>query len=690
MNKKASFRYDPLYRVIDEFEEMRIIEGTFKSLFDRLKRISNLGIIPEVFEMAKYPKYEHALGTTHQINNLLDVADSNIIPDKYRKPLIVASLFLHLGHFPYTYSTERAFLLACNLGQRNNANKIKKTIKKRIEKVLNKANIGLKKKQALLNSIFSLHDYKLLYKFFSAEILVEKFNDLKDKVEGLNEEDLETIVRDLIDKDNDGYTYLNLADKADFVQRDALYFGTVRIDISPRHLYSGISMYKPSFSVNEEKLIEYNLDYLTERFYDSPSINWFSRLYEKIVAALIISKNFKIEWLEEYDDTQFKRLICDDLDSNNNKVRLPPKWVDRAKKLFNKNINFTLIFDLVDVSFQKGKDILSIEYELIGKRESGRGLLTYPFNTGILLSIDYLDRSKYPVHPDYQTFSIRIFQDESNRSFDGLLKVIRNLRYYLSFSQVKNVRGWLANQLSWTRKAKLSNKSTINAIADAVQAVDKNGNFVRKYLRDISKISTFDELWHNFENQFIWKERIAFFLQQHLEEREKIEIYKEFTNGLLSLPVRLLQFELTKKYLDEIYDKLIEKISSNISYDKRGDFFEALCLINKIRIKRSEFQFFLNGMVVVNADKPRDSQDNNEFDIIELLINGRGKAECWIYACSISRDYQPKNQKQITKLADSIHRLFPDLVVRTRYIIPENRAANRWSPQEKDAGRNYN
>lgn len=62
MSEKRDLWYDPLYRVVDVTEEISFIEGNFKGLFDRLKGINNLGLIPEVLEMAKYPKYEHHLG----------------------------------------------------------------------------------------------------------------------------------------------------------------------------------------------------------------------------------------------------------------------------------------------------------------------------------------------------------------------------------------------------------------------------------------------------------------------------------------------------------------------------------------------------------------------------------------------------------------------------------------------------
>ena len=694
MSRKYNFRYDPLYRVVDETEEMRIVEGNFKPLFDRLKRINNLGIIPEIFEMAKYPKYEHALGTVYQVNNLLEVVSENIIPYKYRKPLVLAALFLHLGHFPYTYSTERALLLASNLGDRSENNKIKKYIIKKANYILNKLNITNGEKNKILDKLFKIKDYKLLYKLFSAEILVRNWGTLKKKLDGLDDGDLETIIRDLIDAENDGYKYLQIADTADYVQRDALYFGTVRIDISPKHLYGGIK-YKSNFSISEEKLIEYNKFYISERFYNDPDIIWFSRLYEKIVASLILSEKFELEWLEKYDDSQFKRLICNRLDKENNKTNLPATWVERAKKLFEGDIGFVSIFDLKDVLFPKEKDVIDVEYALIGKRESERGLLKYPFDKGILLVVDYSTNPRYPIHPNYQAFSIRVFQDESKRSLTELLKIIKNVSSLLSFSNVKNIREGLANEFSWTKKARISNEAIIYAISDAIKSIEADeygkGGFIEKFLKTISNISTFGELWHNFENQYVWMSFIQHFLKHNREDLESGKIYEKFTEGLLSLPTRLLQYNSTKKYLDEIYDKLLEKISSpDVPNDKKGDMFEALWLIHSMRTKKGDFQLFLSGMVVVDPDKPANKQDDNEFDIIELLINRDGEAECWIYMCSIAKDYRSENREQIFSLAEQIHSKFPDLIIRSRYIVPKDKNSGNWEPREEDTGINYN
>lgn len=685
-------RYDPLYRVIEETDEIRVIEGTFKPMFDRLKRINNLGLIPEVFGMARYPKYEHQLGTIHQVNCLLEIINEKIIREKYRMPLQLSSIFLHTGHFPYTYSTERSLLLASNLGEKSDDNDIRKYITEKVNKVLIKAGREGEEQQEVLENLLSMKDYKKLYRYFSSENVINRWGTLKKKLPGLEDSQLETIVKNLIDTESHGYKYLNLADKADFVQRDALYFGAVKIDVSPQHLYREASMYNPKFSVSEEKLIESNLEYLNERFYEHESILFFSRLYEKILASLIISKGFNKKWLEEYTDDQFKRLITENIDRDNEKVKLPPAWVKRAKELFENKVSYTNILHL-NVPFQKEKTAIDVEYELIKKRKSDRGLLSYPYETGILVSIDYIESEDYFVHPNSKLYSIRIFQNDSNKQLVESLKIINHLVYHLAIHDIENIRRSIGKEFSWTKEIRYDNQAIISAIVEAILKLEtdkyKEGEFVEKYLQALSNISTLKELWTNFHNQFIWKDQIVYFIKEHKGEDSKSEMYEYFVRGLLNLPVKLLQYQSTKKYLEEIYQTLLTSITQEDSKEKKGNLFEALWLIRKLQIERGDFQLFFNGMVVIDLEKPKKEQDENEFDVIEVIINKEGKAECWIYACSISDDYRQKNQQQITKLADHIHEVFSDVIINTRYVIPKDKNNQNWNPKEIDAGRNF-
>jgi len=535
MNRRNPVRYDPLYRVIDETDEMRFIEGTFKELFDNLKGINNLGIIPEVLEMAKYSKYEHHSGVMYQINSLLECVDKEMIPERYRLPLKLSALLLHVGHLPFTYSTERSLLVAANL-----SDKVKDAIEKKIQKVLKESGFKAKKKKKHFEALFSLKKYKVIYKYFSAYEVIDNWGKLKNKY-SLIDIKKRVIINNMIDyEDSDGYNFLLLVDKADFVQRDALYFGTARIDISPKHLY-GRSLVKleSEFSVDEKNLIESNLRYLKGRFYEDYEVRWFTRLYEKIVASLIISNNFKLDWLKEFNDLEFKELITENITPQNRKAGLPPTWTERAMALFKRKIQFSLIFNLSEISFENQSGI-DLEYKLLQKDPSKRGVLSYPFDKGILLDIDYNEETKYPIYSDSQSFSVGVFQDTSNKKFIELLKIVKQLSYYCSISHVDNIRKGLCRQFSWTGSARIDNDAVIEVIAKVIQNIEKSpqekGKFMENFFTNILEIKTFDELWHNFENSFIWLGEI----KQLRKAKYLFDSYKLLVKGILNGNVALV------------------------------------------------------------------------------------------------------------------------------------------------------
>jgi HD superfamily phosphohydrolase len=700
MSDEPKFRFDPLYRVIDETEEMRFIEGNFKALFDKLKGISNLGVVTEVFEMAKYPKYEHSIGTVHQVNSLLDV-NKKAIPDQYIKPLRIASLFLHVGHFPFTYSTERALLLACNSGKRERENYIKDRVERIIEEVLIAAGFEEEKKDLLKKNLFSLKDCKELYKYFSLKMLMDKFSKLKSKF-NLDENALKIIIKDIIDSDDDGHKFLSLADKADFVQRDALYFGTIKLDISPKHLYGNISAYDPKFSISEQRLIESNLEYISERFYNTFDVIWFSRLYEKILARLIISKKFEFEWLEKYNDEKFKRLITENFDETNKKIKLPVKWVNRAKELFDQKISFALVFNIKSICFQKSMDILDVEYKLLGRTQTKTGLLEYPFEEGLLFDISYYNNYSYPVFPNFRVFSINVFQDNSKKNIFKLLDFIKTISHYLPLQNIPHLREALAVSLSTTKRVRFANESIIKAIVEAIMDIEKSkgyeyGHLLDMYQKSIFHIKSFRELWTSYES-FLYIFEFSLYLDDLKKSDEKKinetvyqNLYIGFVKGFLSLPVKLLQYEGIKRYIADIRDNLFNKmISIEETSEHKGTLFEAVFLLDKIVTIRGKFKFYLNDLVLIDPEKPRNQQDSNEYDLIEFIINDMNKPECWMYECSIANDYEQNNRDKLTAIADMVHSIFPDLKIRTRYVIPRDKSKTDYYPHELDTGRNFN
>ena len=167
------------------------------------------------------------------------------------------------------------------------------------------------------------------------------------------------------------------------------------------------------------------------------------------------------------------------------------------------------------------------------------------------------------------------------------------------------------------------------------------------------------------------------------EELAKGIIFSPLALGMLCLPVQLLQYKTTGWFINEMYRELLEQIPKEPK--NKGDFFEALWLIDRLREKKP-FKFLINGMVIVDPNKPKRKGDENEFDVIDLSMDRRGKAECHIYACSVADDYESKNIDQLDKLAKNIREKYRDLSIEALYVIPENKKEGKWKPKTEQTG----
>jgi HD superfamily phosphohydrolase len=674
MSKRSDLRYDLLYRVIDEKDELHVIEGEYKPIFDRIKRINNLGVISEILEIAKYPKYEHAIGTIYQTYSLLDITGE--VSAKKMRCLKLASIFLHLAHLPFTYSTEGALILARSLHNEIENNQIERYVDDRIQKVLSTAKFNEDRKKVFLQDRFYLQDYRSLYSFLSAALLLDRWDSLKRlmqkhseliEFQNLDNEDLETVLKNLVDPEDIGYQRLRLADKADFVQRDALYFGTVRLDISPKHLYSELASNTQIAGTREESLIDANLRYLNERFYNNDDIVCFSRLYEKIVASLLITEEFKEDWLS-YDDDQFKRLICENLNKENTLENLDSSLVDKTKALFEGNINFEEVFRLEGIQYRAGKDVLEIEGEVVGVNDRPQ-LLSYPFVRGILATVDILPG--LPIF--YDSFLIRIFQDRSKKNLGELLNNIKVLSGHLSEDHAKRIREQTGNQLSSTKNVRINDKRIIRSIAEAIQSIEgTTEGFLDSFGSTIFRHPAFAQL-------LSYPQYLVFGAGLTMRLMKEDERYTAFAKLLLYLPLYLFWDESVSAAIKKIRDALLDLIPKKPE-DVRGYYFEAICALERLLAKKAQFQFLVYGMVITDPQKPKGQQDTNEFDIVELFLNDRRAPECWIHSCTVIDKPKSHNREQLLKLMETIHDTFRDATIRTIFWTPKDKGKGDWSP----------
>ena len=168
---------------------------------------------------------------------------------------------------------------------------------------------------------------------------------------------------------------------------------------------------------------------------------------------------------------------------------------------------------------------------------------------------------------------------------------------------------------------------------------------------------------------------------------EGLEAFKrqKAVQNLLSIPTKFLRYKPIGTLIEEIHSNLLERLETES--DDKGNIFEALCIVDRIRKKKGVFQFFLFG-AIVRDNKQR--KDETEFDIIEFTIQEKTVSECCIYACSISDDFRRNNIGHVTEITSHINRVFKKAVVRSYYIVPENKSVGDWRPKLEQTGRNFN
>ncbi len=101
---------DPVYGLISIDNEL-IFDIIEHPLFQRQRRIKQLGLSYLVHPGAMHTRFQHALGATHLMRNALDVLDHKgfNIDEKDRESALIAILLHDLGHGPFSHTLESSF-----------------------------------------------------------------------------------------------------------------------------------------------------------------------------------------------------------------------------------------------------------------------------------------------------------------------------------------------------------------------------------------------------------------------------------------------------------------------------------------------------------------------------------------------------------------------------------------------------
>ena len=110
-NIKDKIINDPIYGLISIKESIihEIIEHPY---FQRLRRISQLGLVNLVYPGANHTRFQHALGTLHLMQKVIThfKTKGNFISEKDATDLKLAILLHDIGHGPFSHALENVII----------------------------------------------------------------------------------------------------------------------------------------------------------------------------------------------------------------------------------------------------------------------------------------------------------------------------------------------------------------------------------------------------------------------------------------------------------------------------------------------------------------------------------------------------------------------------------------------------
>jgi len=109
-NKNPLFN-DPIYGFIAIRSDL-ILQLINHPYFQRLRRISQMGLSSLVYPGAHHTRFEHAIGAMHIMQNAITVLSEKglQISEKEKEAMIAAILLHDVGHGPFSHATEKALL----------------------------------------------------------------------------------------------------------------------------------------------------------------------------------------------------------------------------------------------------------------------------------------------------------------------------------------------------------------------------------------------------------------------------------------------------------------------------------------------------------------------------------------------------------------------------------------------------
>ncbi len=463
---------DHLYNYIEiDSETGHIIDiPSIKKELERLKNINQLGVITKFYPLAKHSKFEHSLGLYHLCKLVEEYQHAALNRANIQKKNLKIAAMLHgIGHLPFTYATEKAFILLY---------KINKNIKNDIDTIINEVSEFLRyskrsKKVIDFKKFLKYSNHYELHRWLSAYKIL-KMDDFPDNQRG-------QVIRYIVDSDKEGYRLLRELDKIDFTLRDAYYINLFNIQLNLVPFFKNMIILKNGH-IEDRYIIKSFYDTLKEKVYNDHRVKALENLFSRIIVQYILDNDLNI----------FKFLKIDDKELENQIKPFKYKIIndeysldDLVRKIEDKTI------ELVYYSkyYTNETDIIELERKIVRKR--GYRTISYPETKGIFLSITKSPED-YSIYfltgKRYFEYDVKLYWHSRSKDPKFVLSAICEIEKGISFYELSSYKEHKEKIFSFIFGKKTESKF-------------KSENYIIKDLHSIVKIDI-DRLPDIFSNKF--------------------------------------------------------------------------------------------------------------------------------------------------------------------------------------------
>ena len=381
--RNRKYELDHIYKLIPLEETYKTLfpAGKLTDEFERLKNVSQLGLISKIFPLSKHNKFEHSLGVYHLVNRVLEKGDIRRNANLKSNSLRIAALTHSIGHFSFTFAAEKTVLFLASVSPKvhNFVDNMLSSVGAEICDNCNKRG----QRDKCYKMVLKDEDIFNFFRWISAYKLLQKKDNLNQL--GLKDFHFKELLKYLVCNENIGKKLLDILDKIDYVIRDHHYLGLIKVDLN-------IDYYLSAIKIDSQKNLRFHRiertineleKYLIDTVYYHRKVKALEGMYGKVLKQCILDETIPVQDLVTLQDSDLEEKLYK---FETVYGRRKTKFSELEDKILLGSISFVNKIDILNPS----KKQIEIERSIV--RRNAENFSRYPFSECFYVDVTPLPR----------------------------------------------------------------------------------------------------------------------------------------------------------------------------------------------------------------------------------------------------------------------------------------------------------